>query len=166
MMKFWTFQTASRVDALRAGKPVFPRWDTRGYRAVGSSMEAYQYLLGQFNRKNGMDAKGLVFGYAQPSENAVSGAILKEGTPSGSYFSATTHRLLELEVPVGAAAIVVDFYRFSDLLYACGEEDDLPLDVAERDLLLPNGKTWKLPVTHIEGIRLEWILAEHIPREI
>ena len=166
-MKYWTFQTISRANMLRSGKEVFPQWNPQRYRVVGSSMEAYQYLLEQFNRKNGANARGLIFGYVQPSEAAVYEAIVKAGAPSGSYFSAVTHRLLELDVPDETAIITVDFYRFSDLLYAYGEDDELlPLEFAKRDLLKPNGKTWELPVTHIEGIRPEWIVAGHDPKNI
>ena len=165
-MKYWTFQTTSRADALRSDVGVFPQWNATGYRIVGSSMEAYQYLLEQFNRKNGTNANGLIFGYVQPSKDAVYEAIVKAGAPSGSYFPAATHKLLELDVPDETAIITVDFYRFSDLLYACGESDELLTpEVAKRDLLKPNGAIWELPVTHIEGICPEWLVADHIPKE-
>lgn len=117
-MKYWTFQNASRPDVLNGERAVYPRWDDACYQTVGSSMEAYQYLLEMFNRKNHTNAGGLIFGYMQPTEDAVYEAILKAGAPSGSYFSAEKHRLLELNVPNEIAAITVDFYRFRDFLAA------------------------------------------------
>ena len=84
---------------------------------------------------------------------------------------AVVDSLLELNVPAEIGVIVVDFYRFSDLLFWSGQaaaDDDVEhgLMNAQRQLLLPNVPAgYEFPVSHIPFLSKDWILKEYAPSE-
>lgn len=153
MFKFWTAQPAERTEALRAGEPIIPDWSI--LPQDDPNAKAYRHLLMLFNQMHGTNAGGLLFGYAAESLESIRENIRKVGMPSGSYFPG--RRMLEVNVPANVPTIVVDFYRFSDLIFAMTDGDPF-LQVAKRDLLKPNGKAFELPVTHIPLLRPEWVV--------
>lgn len=163
-MKFWTFQRREFVDPFN---PIIPDW-TKGDPISGCSMKAYEYLLQIFNGSTDRSDKGLIFGYSD-FENAdeIYECIKRIGDPSGSYFPKDTHVLLELEVPDDTPCLIIDFYRFSDLLFCFeyGGDDHITLDEAKRDLSEPNCLNhFELPVSHIPYVLPEWIVNRHDPR--
>ena len=172
-MKYWTFQRkgeGSPVQQLADNIPVIPDWLTKDGPIAGCSVDAYRYLLQQFREKCCPHATGLIFGYAgYQTVDELYQSIDSIGEPGGSVFPPETHALLELEVSDGIPMMTVDFYRFSDLLFAFSEGDEagLPLSVAKDDLFKPNGAdAMELPVTHIHEIRPEWVVNIHTPKSL
>ena len=166
-MKFWTFQRKNIVDKLAAGLTIRPCWTDGAVTITGCSLDAYRYLLNRFNEDGNRKASGLIFGYADyESSEQLYKAIDNAGWPSGASFRGETHALIECNIPDQQPKITIDFYRFSDLLFAFAEGDlgDLTLEQAKRDLNKPNGKQMELPVTHIECLRPEWVKSIHKPK--
>lgn len=155
-MKFWTAQVERRTKKLLAGMPIEPNFCC--YHDKKPNTKAYRHLLAVFNSKNAVNAHGLIFGYESEDIESIRSAIRKVGEPFGAFFP--DRPMLEVDVPDYIPTLVVDFYRFSDLIYGFGDGEPF-LTVAKRDLLEPNGKEFELPVTHIQIIKPEWAVAVH-----
>ena len=163
-MIFWTFQRRELTRRLGQNGVLAPDFATQSLFA-GDSKDAYMFLLAQYNKIFSAGYPGLVFGYSgYPSFDAVIDAWQAVGSPSGAMFPSETNSLLELDVPTEIGVLVVDFYRFSDLLFWSGQaaaDDDVEhgLMNAKRQLLLPNVPAgYEFPVSHIPFLSKDWIL--------
>ena len=142
-----------------SGNKIIPDWSK--HSDLDYNYKAYQYILNDFNMTHGTNATGLIFGYNLETDEEMYLRILKCGIPSGSYFS--NRPLLIFDIPDYIPFIKTDFYRFSDLIYAFGNNDLELLPFAKRDLYKPNGPEgttkYELPVTYIPLLDYQWLIS-------
>lgn len=173
--KFWTFQRKSVLKKLTEGAPIICDWSKKDVHITGSSLLAYQYVLDLYKEGCNVSTSGLIFGHVGipefgvpeiESEDRLYKMIQEVGEPSGSQFSSETHVLLEVTVPSGIPIMVIDFYRFCDLMFFFEDDDGsgITLEDVKEDLFLPNGDIYELPTGHIPYIMPEWDVRVHIPR--
>lgn len=158
-MIFLTAQPIERYNKLMNGNKIIPDWSK--HSDLEYSYKTYQYILNDFNMMYNTNATGLIFGYNFETVEEMYLRILKYGIPSGSYFP--SRPLLIFDIPDNIPFIKTDFYRFSDLIYAFGENDLELLSLAKRDLYSPNGPDgtteYELPVTYIPLLDYQWLIS-------
>lgn len=167
-MRFWTYQNKQLTYQLLDGIPIIPNIE-RNTHITLAQRAAYRYLCDCYQKESGLQCTGLIFGYQGiRNQTELLNMLNRSGFPFGSNFPKETHHLLELEISEKVPTIVVDFYRFSDLIFCfenTSDDDCITLEEAKRDLFIPNSMNgnFELPVSHIPYILPEWVKTVHIP---
>lgn len=158
-MIFMTAQPTERYNQIMSGHNIIPDWSK--HSDLDYKYKAYQYLLNDFNKIHQTSATGLIFGYSFETVEEMYKRIIKCGLPSGSYFP--NRSLLIFDIPDYIPYLKTDFYRFSDLICAFGDNDLELLPFAKRDLYIPNGPDgtteYELPVTYIPLLKYYWLIS-------